>query len=259
MSARFLREVRAAALLRLPFILPVRDSGMYDRRPCFTTDLPPQTRLSDQRTRFAEPRAAADLVEKLVRGVAEAHAHGLVHGRLRSDAIYLDADGRPLIDFFDLFFFLHSATDNATGNAATADVCSLGVVLDELLAGRQPVVGLPPDLEAVVLCCLQKLRDDRYPSARSLAEDLGRWLRTSRRSPGRRPGGAAPWAACRNASAETLADRRPRYIMKEGSRAAAGAAAPGRGPHVHRRDAGREGQDVSDHAGRLPDEGRPAA
>ncbi len=175
--ARFLREVRAAALLRLPFILPVRDSGMYDRRPCFTTDLPPQTRLSDQRTRFAEPRAAADLVEKLVRGVAEAHAHGLVHGRLRSDAIYLDADGRPLIDFFDLFFFLHSATDNATGNAATADVCSLGVVLDELLAGRQPVVGLPPDLEAVVLCCLQKLRDDRYPSARSLAEDLGRWLR----------------------------------------------------------------------------------
>ena len=176
-AERFLREVRAAARLRIPYILPVRDAGLYDRRPCFTTDLPPKMRLSDQRARFADPRAAADLVEKLARGVAEAHAHGLVHGRLRSDAIYLDADGQPLIDFFDLFFFLHSATDNATGNAATADVCSLGVVLHELLAGRHPFVGLPPELEAVVLCCLQKQPDDRYPSARALADDLERWLR----------------------------------------------------------------------------------
>ena len=166
-AAGFLQAVRAAAPLRLPYILPVRDVGMYDRRPCFTTDLPPQTRLSDQRGQFADPRAAADLVEKLARGVAAAHAHGLVHGRLRSAVIYLNADGQPWIDFFSLPFFLHSATDAATA----VDVGSLGVVLYELLAVRNPSVGLPPELEAVVLCCLQKRPDDRYPSAR-------RWRKT---------------------------------------------------------------------------------
>lgn len=172
-AARFLQEVRAAARLRLPCVLPIRDAGVYDRRPCFTTDLPPQTRLSNQRERFADPRAAAGLVEKLARGVAAAHAHGLVHGHLQSDIIYLDADGQPLIDFFTLPFFLHLPT----GSAAAADVSSLGVVLYELLAGRNPSVGLPPELEAVVLCCLQKRPDDRYPSARALAEDLEHWLR----------------------------------------------------------------------------------
>lgn len=82
-----------------------------------------------------------------------------------------------------------------------SDVFGLGVVLYELLAGVHPFaddsqVGalvrvlqeeppplervspdLPVDLRAVVERCLEKDPNRRYPSARALAEDLGRWLR----------------------------------------------------------------------------------
>ncbi len=81
-----------------------------------------------------------------------------------------------------------------------SDVYSLGVCLYWLLTGKYPYRGettpeilqavlgaapIPPrefesrlreDLQAICLRCLAKEREDRYPSARALAEDLERWL-----------------------------------------------------------------------------------
>jgi serine/threonine-protein kinase len=81
-----------------------------------------------------------------------------------------------------------------------SDVWALGVILFELLTGHRPFhgdaeaitrkvleeepsrpcavwPGLPPDLERIVLRCLEKQSQHRYPTAEALADDLQRWQR----------------------------------------------------------------------------------
>ncbi|HZF00137.1 MAG TPA: protein kinase [Planctomycetota bacterium] len=97
----------------------------------------------------------------------------------------------------------YMSVEQATGERALdgrSDVASLGAVFYELLTGRTPYTGktpvdialavinqtpikpralipdLSPALEAICLKAMAKRREERYPTARALAEDLQRFL-----------------------------------------------------------------------------------
>lgn len=101
----------------------------------------------------------------------------------------------------------YMAPDQARGETrlldARSDVYGLGATLYSALAGRPPFVGnstdvlmavllneppklrtldpaIPPALEIIVEKCLEKDPNRRYPSAKALAEDLGRYLEGAR-------------------------------------------------------------------------------
>ncbi len=120
-----------------------------------------------------------------------------------------------------LFMAPEQASGEKDALTTSADVYSLGAVLYAILTGQAPLSGsslyetidlvrssppespsrrnnlVPRDLEIICLKCLEKEPANRYPDARSLAQDLGRWL--SGRPIAARPVGLATryWLWCR--------------------------------------------------------------
>jgi len=126
--------------------------------------------------------------------VAKLLDFGLVKPLVKDDAnVELTAEGS--IAGSPLFMSPEQATGEASPDARS-DIYSLGAVGYYLLAGRPPFEGnraiqvmiahvrdavvppsrfqpgVPADLEQVILRCLAKRPDDRYPDAASLAEAL---------------------------------------------------------------------------------------
>ena len=114
----------------------------------------------------------------LARGLAAAHAHGFVHGRLTPRAVLFDADGRPQLADLGLDALLVPAGGDPLGPpvypSPADDVAALGEVLRYALRGGAPgPVGGP--LRALVQACLAPDPADRPTADRValLALDAG--------------------------------------------------------------------------------------
>ncbi len=183
---RFQREIRLAARLQHPHVLPVHDSGETAGRLWFTM---PYVAGESLRHRLRRERQlpldeALRITRETAAALDHAHRQGVVHRDVKPENILLTPEGDTLLADFGIARPMEAGgSENLTGTGFTlgtpaymspeqasgepaidgrSDVYSLGCVLYEMLAGQAPYTG--PTAQAVIL----KRFTDPAPSVRRL-------------------------------------------------------------------------------------------
>jgi serine/threonine-protein kinase len=185
---RFEAEAITAALLSHPHVVSVLDQGVDGSIAYLAMEYVAGRTLRDLLREHGSlaPRQALALLDAVVEGLAAAHDAGLVHRDIKPENVLLARNGQIKVADFGL---ARAATNQtSTGNLigtvayispelvsgtpadARSDIYAVGIMLYEMLTGRQPFVA---DLPIAV--AMRHIRDDLpAPSALlpGLAEDL---------------------------------------------------------------------------------------
>ena len=162
---RFRREIKIAAGLQHPNILPLLDSGEIDGLPYFATPYSGTTSLQDllERQKVLPYERACAIVREIADGLDFAHAQGIVHRDVKPGNILMSGGHAILADFglarvleTDPSDRLTNSKDGVPGTMwymspeqlegslevdGRADVYSLGCVAYEMLCGEPPFTG----------------------------------------------------------------------------------------------------------------------
>ncbi|WDF34492.1 PASTA domain-containing protein [Arthrobacter agilis] len=215
---RFEQEAKSAARLSHPHVVGVLDQGVDEigGQPVayLVMEFVEGRTLRDvlrERGRLT-PRHALDLLDAVVEGLAAAHDAGIIHRDVKPENVLLSRTDQVKIADFGLARAVSVATGTATlvgtvaylspelvlGRPAEAqsDIYSTGVMLFELLTGRQPFTGesaiqvafqhaqsevpapsrllpgLAEDIDELVLWCTSKDPDSRPVDGTALLGEL---------------------------------------------------------------------------------------
>ncbi len=214
---RFGRDSRAAALLDHPNIVTIHEVGEFQGRPYFAMQFVEGPTLRDYCSgRDLTVPEIINLTIQICEGLARAHEAGIVHRDIKLTNIMIDADGRPILLDFGLATIPGDEKLTRTGSTmgtvgymspeqvlakkvdARSDLFSLGVVLYEMITGRQPFkgenqasslhaithdtpeplarfkTGVPDRLQFIVSKLLEKDPALRYQNAAGVISDLKR-------------------------------------------------------------------------------------
>jgi serine/threonine protein kinase/beta-lactam-binding protein with PASTA domain len=161
---RFVAEARSVARLSHPNVVAVYDQGADGRTLYLVMEYVPGRTLRDLLTERSalRPREALDILEGVLAGLAAAHAAGIAHRDVKPENVLLGGTHSIKVADFGLARLLSEATHTKSGlligTAAylapeqvaggrtdfRADVYAAGIMLFELLTGRQPYTGDTP-------------------------------------------------------------------------------------------------------------------
>lgn len=213
-TAMIEQEARRVARLNHPNIVQVHDVGTTDGDAYIVMELV-QGRGLDEVIREDGPlseRESTRIVTEVCRGLAAAHAVGIVHQDIKPSNLLMDDTGRARIADFGVARAHDGDTLTAEqpfGSApyvapeqiegrrtdARSDLYSLGIVLYEMLTSRRPFQGdsiaatvmqrlhrapeppsrwadISPEVEAVVMRAVSRDPEDRFQNAEEMAAAL---------------------------------------------------------------------------------------
>jgi beta-lactam-binding protein with PASTA domain/tRNA A-37 threonylcarbamoyl transferase component Bud32 len=210
---RFIGEAKSVARLNHQNVVAVFDQGADGPFLYLAMEYVPGRTLKDllrERGRFT-PAAALDIMAGVLDGLAAAHMSGIVHRDVKPENVLLTADGRLKVADFGLaraqaatghtraglligtvaYLPPEQVTGDATG--PRSDVYSAGVVLFELLTGRQPFTADTP-----IAVAYQHVNTD-VPAPSALVPGIPAAvdqlvLAATSRDPARRPADAGEFA-----------------------------------------------------------------
>jgi len=213
---RFEREAKIIASLEHPSIVPVYDVGDDSNQPYFVMRYMSGGSLSDRiKAKNMTVDDAIKILGQLAPGLDEAHSKGIIHRDLKPSNILFDGKGTPYISDFGIAKLSQGQSGNMTGSAiigtpaymapeqaqgtgvdGRTDIYAVGIILYEMLTGRQPYEAdtpmavafkhitdpvpsihlanpaLPAGVDSVIQMAMAKSKDDRFATATDMVDGL---------------------------------------------------------------------------------------
>src|SRR5437660_9343334 len=223
-SKRLVREAQAAAKLDHPNICAIHEVGEEDGRSFIAMQyIEGETLDARIKSKPLVLKESLTIAAQIADALAEAHSHGIIHRDIKPANIMITSRGQAKVMDFGLARVLAGAVESEAQTQSLlttpgtilgtmpymspeqvrgevldgrSDTFSFGVVLYEMLSGRQPFAGesaaataaailthepaplarycldAPDELQRIVRKCLEKDRERRYQTIRDAALDL---------------------------------------------------------------------------------------